>query len=167
MNYGIKFSRERSLKIYVDADYAGDTETRKSTSGFLMMLGNTPTSWYSKLQHGVATSTAESEYYSVSDCAKHGLWYLNVLNELNINLSYITINVDNKAAIYNCQNQSINPRSKHIDIKYHHVRNLIKENKIKLRYIKSENNLADGFTKYLNSSLMDKFRNSILERIEN
>lgn len=146
----------------MDADYAGDTSTRRSTSGYLMMIGTSPTSWYSKLQSCVATSTAEAEYYSVSDCAKHSLWYMNVLNELNINIKYVTINVDNKATIYNCQNQSINPKSKHIDIKYHHVRSLIKENKIKLRYIKSCDNLADGFTKYLNNTLMDKFRNSLL-----
>ena len=78
----------------------------------------------------------------------------------------VTIDIDNKAAIYNCQNQSINIKSKHIDIKYHHIRDLIKENKIKLTYIKLEDNLADGFTKYLNNSLMDKFRNKILTKIE-
>ena len=166
-NYGIKFSKDRTLKVYADADYAGDLESRKSTSGFIIKIGSSPTSWYSKLQHCVATSTAESEYYSVSDCSKHSLWYLNLLNELNINLSYIIINVDNKAAIYNCQNQSINPRSKHIDIKYHHIRDLVKRNKIKLKYIESEENIADGFTKYLNNTLMDRFRNSLLVKIEN
>jgi hypothetical protein len=165
-NYGIKFSKNSSLKIFVDADYAGDIDTRKSTSGFLMMMGDAPTNWYSKLQHCVATSTAESEYYSVSECAKHSLWYMNLLNELNINLNYVIINVDNKATIYNCQNHSINAKSKHIDIKYHHIRDLVKKDKIRLKYIKSENNLADGFTKYLNNSLMDKFRNTLLERIK-
>jgi len=164
-NYGIKFSKNRNLRIFVDADYAGDEITRKSTSGFIFMIGESPTSWYSKLQNVVATSTAESEYYSISDCAKHSLWYLNILNELNINMNYVIIHVDNKAAIYNCQNQSINKRSKHIDIKYHHIRSLIKDNKIKLKYIKFNDNIADGFTKYLNNTLMDNFRNSILTKI--
>ena len=135
-------------------------DSRKSTSGFLIIIGGAPTSWYSKLQKCVATSTAESEYYSISDCTKHCLWYLNLLNELNIRINYVTINVDNKAEIYNCQNQSINPRSKHIDIKYYYVRELINEKKIKLEYIKSENNLTDGFTKYISNILMNKFRNS-------
>ena len=165
-NYGIKFTRNSTLRVFADADYAGDIDSRKSTSGFLLMIGTSPTSWCSKLQHVVATSTAESEYYSVSDCAKQCLWYINFLNELNIKIDYATINIDNKVAIYNCQNQSINIKSKHIDIKYHHIRDLIKENKIKLTYIESENNLADGFTKYLNNSLMDKFRNKILTKIE-
>jgi len=124
-NYGIKIQKRMNLKVFVDADYAGDSNTRKSTSGFLMMLGNTPTSWYSKLQHCVSTSTAEAEYYSLSECAKHSLWYRNFLNELNININCITIFVDNKATIYNGENQSINPKSKHIDIRYHHIRNLV------------------------------------------
>ena len=101
INYGIKFTMERSLKVYIDADYAGDNELRKSTSGFLMIIRNAPTSWYSKLQKCVATSTAESEYYSVSECSKHSLLYMNILNELNININFVTINIDNKAAIYN------------------------------------------------------------------
>jgi len=67
------------------------------------MIGESPTSWYSKLQNVVATSTAESEYFSISDCAKHRLWYLNILNELNINMNYVIVHVNNKAAIYNCQ----------------------------------------------------------------
>ena len=77
-NYGIKFSKNSSLKIFVDADNAGDLDTRKSTSCFLMMIGDASNSWYSQLQHCVATSTAESEYYSVSECAKHSLWYMNL-----------------------------------------------------------------------------------------
>ena len=84
LNYGIKFSNEKILRVFPDADYAGDEETRKSTSGFVMMIGNSPTSWYSKLQHVVVTSTAESKYISVSDCAKHSLWYMNIFKELNI-----------------------------------------------------------------------------------
>jgi len=167
INYGIKFTKDKHLRIFVDADYAGDIDSRKSTSGFLITIGGAPTSWYSKLQKCVATSTAESEYYSISDCAKHCLWYLNLLNELNIGINYVTINVGNKAAIYNCQNQSINPRSKHIDIKYHHMRDLINEKRIKLKYIRSENNLADGFTKYLNNILMNKFRNSLFVEMKN
>lgn len=88
---GLKFSRERTLRVYVDADYAGDLDTRRSTSGFLFIIGNSPISWYSRLQHCIATSTAEAEYYSLSECGKHTLWFINFLNELGINISCITI----------------------------------------------------------------------------
>jgi len=59
--------------MYVDADYAGDPGTRKPTSGFLIMMGNTPTSWFSKLQQCISTSTTEAEYYCLSECEKHSL----------------------------------------------------------------------------------------------
>jgi len=61
-------------------------ETRKSTSGFLMIMGGTPTSWFSKLQHCVLTYTTEVEYYSLSEYVKHSLWYKNLLNKLNIDI---------------------------------------------------------------------------------
>ncbi len=163
-NYGIKFtySNNFDFKVYVDADLGGDKVTRRSTTGYLMLINSAPTSWYSKLQHCVSVSTAESEYYGIHECARHCLWYKNIFNELNINIKPIIINTDNKAAIYNCENETINPKSKHIDLKYHSIRELIKRNYIKLKYIESENNLADGFTKYLNNTLMSKFRENIL-----
>jgi len=165
-NYGIKIEKGINLKVYVDADFAGDSITRKSTSGLLMMMGKTPTSWFSKLQHCVSTSTAEAEYYSLSECAKHSLWYKNLLNELGIKINNVKIFVDNKAIIYNSENQSINPKSKHIDIRYHHIRDLVNKRLIKLNYISTKENLANGFTKYLNNASMDKFRISLLTKIE-
>ena len=66
--------------------------------------------------------------------------------------------------IHNSENQIINPKSKHINIRYHHIRDLVNKNIIKLKYIKSRDNFADGFTKYLNNTLMNKFRNSLLTK---
>ena len=65
---------------------------------------------------------------------------------MNINIKIIEVNVDNKAVTYNAKNQSINPKTKHVDIRVHYIREIVKENKRYLKYIKSENNLADGFT---------------------
>ena len=165
-DYGIKFrfNNENDFEVYVDADFGGDLDTRKSTTGYVMTMGGGPTSWYSKLQRCVSTSTAESEYYALNECANHCLWYINIFKELNINIKPMIINTDNKATIYNCKNETINPKSKHIDIKYHHIRDLVREKKIDLKYIKSQDNLADGFTKYLNNTLMTKFRNNILTK---
>jgi len=71
--------------------------------------------------------------------------------------------VDNKVVVYNNENQSINPKSKHIDIRYHYNRDLVSKRLIKLEYIKSKNNLTDGFTNYLNKTLLG-FRNSLLTK---
>ena len=162
-NYGIKFSYKDkiNLEVYVDADL-GDKETRRLTTGFLMLINSAPTRWFSKLQHCVSVSTAESEYYDIHECAWHCLWYKNIFKEFGIKHECITINTDNKAAIYICENETINPKSKHIDLRYHSIRELVRNNYIDLKYIKSEYNLSDGLTKYLNTTLMNKFRNNIL-----
>ena len=108
------------MKVFVDADYAGDLEIRRSTTGFLITIGNTPSSWCSKLQHWISTSTTEAEYYSLSECSKHCIWYINLLNKLKIDIKNRDIHIDNKAAIYNAKNQSINPKTKHMDIRVHY-----------------------------------------------
>jgi hypothetical protein len=71
-----------------------------------MLINSAPTSWFSKLQHCVSVSTAESEYYGIHECARHCLWYKNIFKEFGIKHECITINTDNKAAIYNCENET-------------------------------------------------------------
>jgi len=90
---------------------------------------------------------------------------MSFLNELGFNIETIEINTDNKAAIFISENNLINQKTKHIDIRYHYIRELISNNKIKLKYIESKNNIADGLTKYLSGSQMTTFRNNILQKL--
>jgi len=129
-NYGIKFNKDNLKRAYVDSDYGGDEITRRSTTGIIILIGTGPVGWYSKLQHIVSSSTAESEYYALGTCANQCVWYENILNELGENCKCININIDNKAAIYISENETINQNKRHIDIKYHFVRDYVKENKI-------------------------------------
>lgn len=76
-------------------------------------MGFSSICWYSKLQHCIALSTAKSDYYSLNECALKCLCLRNFQNELNMNIKWITIFVDNKAAIYNSENETIN--QKHIE----------------------------------------------------
>ena len=122
-------------------------------------------SWCSKLQHCISISTAESEYYSLSECGKHYIWYLNLLNKLNFKINNIEITIDNKAAIHNVENQTINPRTKHVDIRVHYIRELIRSKKMKLKNIRSQLNSADGFAIYHNNTTMDRFRNLLLMKV--
>jgi len=135
-------------------------------AGFLVTMGHALTSWFSMLQHYISTSTTESEYYSLSECGKHSIWYLNLMKELYYNIKYIKIKIDKKAAIFNCKNQSIIQKTKYIDIRIPYIRKIINKYFKKLEYIQSQNNWADGFTKYLNNTLMEKFRNSLLYEIK-
>ncbi len=166
INYGLMFNKNSYINAYSDADYGGDKKTRRSTTGFLISIGNTPICWCSKLQHCVATSTCEAEIYSISECAKHCSWFINLLKELNYNIPEINIFTDNKAAINICNNNIINQKNKHMDIRFHFIKELIFENKIKLTYVKSKMNLADGLTKYLNKNLTNTFRNNILYKFD-
>ena len=113
-NYRIKFTNEDNFKVYENADFGGDAQTRKSTRGFVVTMGNGQTSWYSKLQQCVAVSTAESEYYALNKCTRQCMWYKNLFDELLKEIRFININTDNKAVIYNCENETINLKSKHI-----------------------------------------------------
>jgi len=164
--YGILFKGKGNLKTHVDSNYGGDKETRKSITGFIFFIGSGPTSWNSKAQDCIATSTAEAEYYTLNECAKQGLWYRNFMYELYGKDICIKIHMDNRAAIYNANNETINQRSKHFDIKYHKVRELIKEEKIELQYIESKNYIADGFTKFLNGNKMQEFLDKVLYKFK-
>jgi len=119
------------LKTFSDAC---DLKTWRSITRFIVTIGNLPTSWCSKLQQCISTSTAESEYYSLSGCGKHWIWYLNLHNEQNFKINNIGINIDNKATIHNVENQTINPKTKHVDIRVHYIRELIRSKNIKLKY---------------------------------
>jgi len=99
-------------------------KTRRSTTGFVITIGDSPISWCSKLRHWVSTSTAEAEYYSLSEGSKHCMWYINLLKELKSNNSGIEVNIDNKAAIYNAEKKK---KKKLINTKK-------KKNKIKKNY---------------------------------
>ena len=127
INYGIYFNKNNCIKAFSDADFAGDKSSRRSTSGYIIKIGSAPISWSSKLQHCVSTSTAESEYYSLCECSKQCVWLKNIMNELNQNIQSINIYVDNKATIQISKNNIINIKSKHIDIRYHFIRELIKK----------------------------------------
>ena len=97
INYCLKFKKSSHTYAYSNADFGGDKETQKSTTGFLLKITNTPVSWCSKLQHCMATSICEAEYYSINECAKHCTWATNILNELNIKIKTINMYTDNKA----------------------------------------------------------------------
>jgi hypothetical protein len=140
---------------FSDADYAGDRNDRKSTSGMIFLIGGGPISWRSRKQHAVSTSTTEAEYIALSQCAKQGKWIIQFLNDINqgkyISENHRTIKIlgDNTASITLVDQPLVNERSKHIDVAYHYVRDLKKRNLIAVEYVPTKRMLADGLTKPL------------------
>lgn len=150
-NFGISYfnSNPDEMIAYSDADYAGDVDTRKSTSGFVFTLGRSVISWGSEKQKSVSLSTTESEYMAASQAVKELVWLKNIFCEiLNYDLKII-LYMDNQSAIRLIKNPEFHKRSKHIDIRYHFIREKFNENLFELKYINTNDMLADMFTKAL------------------
>lgn len=151
LNHGIFYTQDRGgIKAYSDADFAGDTSTRKSTSGSVVFFGSNMVSWSSERQQSVSLSTTESEYIAASQCAKELVWLKNLVCEILDETSIETIlYMDNQSAIRLVKNPEFHKRTKHIDIRYHFIREKFEENFFDLEYVATQDMIADVFTKAL------------------
>ncbi len=147
-DYGLKFGGGNiGLTGYCDADYGGDLDTRRSTTGYVYLLHGGAITWSSKRQATVAASTTEAEYISAAQAVKEALWLRNLLIDLNMDMGAIKIYADNQSAIKLLKNPVLSARSKHIDIIYHFARERVARKEVVFEYIKTEHMLADMFTK--------------------
>lgn len=132
---------------YSDADWAGDV-SRRSTGGYVFMMAGAAISWSSKLQETVALSTMEAELISNCEAAKEALYLKQLLIDLNYEVKpTINILTDNQSTIKFIENGTINSRTKHLDIKYHFVREKYLKKLLSYNYTPSEHMIADIFTK--------------------
>ncbi|UYV66529.1 hypothetical protein LAZ67_4001965 [Cordylochernes scorpioides] len=152
-NIGICFggsSCTTTLIGFSDADFAGDLDTRKSTTGYVFMLNNGPISWCSQKQNCVSLSTTESEYIAASKATKEAIWLRQLLRELHQEqVKPTTIFCDNQSCIRLVHNPEYHKRTKHIDISYHFIRDHFQKHAIDLLYVCSNDQAADIFTKAL------------------
>ena len=149
------------LVAYSDADYARCTDTRRSTSGYVFVLNGAAISWKSQRQKSTALSTAEAEYIALAECAKEALWMQGLLLELLATkppTASVLIYEDNQAAIKLAANPTHHQRTKHIDVRYHFLRELVADNRIHLQYLESKLMLADALTKPLPRALFEDLR---------
>lgn len=158
LQLGLK--QEDGLKLigYSDADWAGDTSDRKSTSGFVFMLGGAAVSWGSRKQNCVTMSTMEAEYVALSEAAQEAVWLRRLLCELDEEQPLPTkINEDNRSCIDFVSLERQNKRSKHIDTRLHHAKDLCTNGFIQLDYCPTDRMVADIFTKPLGPQKMKQF----------
>ncbi|KAJ9561693.1 hypothetical protein OSB04_006853 [Centaurea solstitialis] len=149
--YGIWYPKGLGfeLQAYTDADYGGCNMDRKSTSGHLQFLGNKLVSWASKKQQCVSTSTAEFEYVAAASCCSQVLWMQSQLRDYGLEYKKIPIYCDSKSAIAISANPVQHSKTKHIDIRYHFLKDNVEKENIELYFVNTEYQLADLFTKAL------------------
>ena len=138
------------LHAYSDADFAGDTEDRKSTGGYAIFLGMGTVSWSSKKQSTVALSSTESEYIALSEAAREVMWIRHFLEELDIFYDEPTfIFENNQGMIAFASNQRVICHMKHIEVKHHFIWHLIEIGTIQVVYRRTRDMTADILTKTL------------------
>lgn len=148
----------KELSIYSDADFANDKRTRRSRTGYIVYLGKGAVSWQSHLQSTVALSTAESEYMAITHAVKEGTWIHKLVQDITRKEGKLVMYCDNKSAILIATNPVVNHRSKHIDVRYHFIREKIADNSVILKYVPSDSNPADIMTKPLVRVKFERFR---------
>ncbi|KAH9699455.1 hypothetical protein KPL71_024353 [Citrus sinensis] len=163
-NFGIKFTRSKEFKLfgYSDSDWGGSIDDMKSTSGYCFTLGSGVFSWSSKKQEIVAQSTAEAEFVATTAAVNQALWLRKILIDLNLEQEESTeILVDNQAAIAISQNPVFHGKTKHFNIKLFFLRGVQKNGVVSLVYCKTEDLVADVFTKPLPVSKFEFFRTKL------
>jgi hypothetical protein len=149
---GIHYSRSdpQVLEGYVDADWAGDSADRKSTSGWVFTYGGGPVSWASKKQQCVALSSTEAEYIAASQATQEAVWLRGLLDSLSVEpVGPTRLFEDNQGCIAMTRNPVGHKRTKHVDIRYHFIREKVEQGQIILQYCPTAEMIADIFTKPL------------------
>ncbi|XP_050916817.1 secreted RxLR effector protein 161-like [Lathyrus oleraceus] len=163
-NFGLHYYSSNNYEIidYSDSDWSGDLDDRKITTGFVFFMGDTAFTWMSKKQPIVTLSTCEAEYVAATSCVCHAVWLRNLLKELKMPQDDpVEICVYNKSALTLAKNPVFHEKSKHIDTRYHFIRECIEKKKVKLKYVMSKDQVADIFTKPLKLETFVKLRNML------
>jgi hypothetical protein len=152
-------SADTVLEAFVDADWASQPH-RHSISGYVVLLHGSPVAWSARKQSIVALSTAEAEYITLTTVACEILYLKALIDEQYEPLvnTPIPVYCDNQAAIALASNDKFHARTKHIDIRYHFVRDLVKNGTLEISYCPTDENIADAFTKALLKPRHQKLR---------
>ncbi|CAM9000587.1 unnamed protein product [Rhodiola kirilowii] len=163
VNFGIWYTKDTNPHLvgFCDADWAGNAEDRKSTSGGCFFLGNNLVSWFSKKQNSILLSTAEAEYIAAGSCCTQLLWMKQMLSEYGVEQKEMIMYCDNMSAISISKNPVQHSRTKHIDIRHHFIRELVEQKVVSLQHVTTDKQLAVIFTKPLDDAQFETLRSSL------
>jgi hypothetical protein len=142
-------SDQLRLEVYSDSDWAADLNDRKSVTGTITFLNHMPISWSSRKQSIVTTSSTEAEYVAATESIKDLLYTRNLVEEFLTISTPVVLNIDNSGAIHLAEKNLNNRRTKHIDIRFHYVRQWVQSKVVTIQKVHTLDNTADLFTKAL------------------
>jgi hypothetical protein len=167
LEYGILFPSNNNNIVnqligFSDSDWCGDQVDRRSTSGYIFKFLNAPISWCSKKQPVIALSSCEAEYIACAYAACQGIWLESLLKDLTIELSEpIQLFVDNQSAINLARNPVSHGRTKHIETRFHFIRDQVSKGRIAVTHCSTEVQEADILTKSLKHDRFKEMRNKL------
>nr|GEZ10830.1 retrovirus-related Pol polyprotein from transposon TNT 1-94 [Tanacetum cinerariifolium] len=132
---------------FVDSDYAKDSDKGRSITGYAFLEQRCVVSWKATLQHVVALSTTETEYMALTEVVKEAIRLRGLLNELGLELNTVAVNCDNQGTIHLSRNHVFHERTKHINVRYHFIGEVLEAKTVKFLKVSSEHNVADALTK--------------------
>jgi hypothetical protein len=148
---------EWEVKVFSDSDWAGDKDTRKSVSGYLLFVCNVPVCWRSKSQAAISLSSSEAEMYALTEAVKEIPFIVQVLLFMNAKIKLpVEVKVDNMGAIYISENSMPSARTRHADLRQKFTSDLQEKGLIKIDFVKSEDNTSDIMTKNVTVELFEK-----------
>jgi hypothetical protein len=164
---GLVFGRgsiSDGLEGFADADWASNADDMRSTTGHAFLLGRTAIHWQSKRQPTVALNTVEAEYMATSTAAREGLWLGRLVRELGVGqgaVDVLVIRSDNTGSIQTANNPILSPRTKHIDIQHHFVRDRVERGELRVEYVSTHEQVADFLTKAMTREKQEYCRGRI------
>nr|GEZ27164.1 retrovirus-related Pol polyprotein from transposon TNT 1-94 [Tanacetum cinerariifolium] len=163
VNRGLWYPKDSSVALtaFADADHAGCQDTRQSTSGSVQFLREGLISWSSKRKKSAAISSTEAEYIALSGCYAQILWMRSQHSDYGLVFNKIPMYCDSKSALALCCNNVQHSWSKHIDIRYHFIKEQVENGVIELYFVNTEYQLADLFTKALGRDRIEFLTNKL------
>lgn len=154
-----KNSGNNMLVGYSDSDLAGQTDDIKSTGGMAFYLNDNLITWVSQKQRYVALSSCEAEFMAATTTACQAIWLKNLLGKITgEDVGPVILYIDNKSAIDLAKNSVFHGRSKHIDVRYHFIRECVERREIVIKHVSSDLQRADILTKGLSTVKFERMR---------
>ena len=161
---GLRYTSDSDISLhgFTNSDWAGSAKNRKSTSGGCFSLGSGMISWFSRKETSIALSTTKEEYIAACSACSEGIWLRKMLAGLfDEEIDVTNILCDNQSCIKMTENPVFHDKSKHIEVRYHFIRDMVQKGAIKLKHVPTEEQVANVLTKPLARVKFEYFRDTL------